>query len=200
MASPHVAGALALLAAEFPDEPWHALINRLYRGMDTLETLGEGRVGTGGRLNLFNSLTTVDNRPVNDDFADACLLHGDAMVLRLSNRGATFESGEPALAEELQPNSIWFRFIPQANGQSSVTVQPASPLLEQLKYHNIATVVGVFTGEDLSSLTPIAIDTNAVAFVAEKDVVYYIAVAGVVYGSIRGLSAWRSSLRQAQTF
>jgi hypothetical protein len=179
MATPHVVGALALMASEFPDEPWYALINRLYRGMDTLPSLGEGRVGTGGRLNLFKALSGTDNRPPNDDFQDARLLHGDAMVLRLSNRGATSEAGEPALGSEAAPNSLWFRFIPQSNGQSSVTVVPVSPLSDQLQYANINAVVGVYIGDDLANLTPVTVGEDKAAFVAQKDEVYHIAVAGV---------------------
>ena len=58
MATPHVAGALALIKAQFPDETYRQTIQRLYAGGDELPNL-EGVVSTGKRLNVANSLNPI---------------------------------------------------------------------------------------------------------------------------------------------
>jgi len=55
MATPHVSGALALLAAQFPNKTYAELIRRLYDNVDPLSSLS-GRCTTGGRLNLAKAL------------------------------------------------------------------------------------------------------------------------------------------------
>ena len=61
MAAPHVAGALALVKAQFPGDTYRQLINRLLRSVDPVPTFN-GRVQTGGRLNLDRALRSTDNR------------------------------------------------------------------------------------------------------------------------------------------
>jgi len=62
MAAPHVTGALALMAAEYPEEGPDTLIQRILLGVDPVPSL-DGKVATGGRLNLRNSLQITFNEP-----------------------------------------------------------------------------------------------------------------------------------------
>ncbi|MCC5790855.1 MAG: S8 family serine peptidase [Opitutales bacterium] len=185
MASPHVAGALALLKAEFPGDTYGQLINRLYRGVDTLPDLAEGIVGTGGRLNLANSITSTDNTPFNNSFSESRTVHGDVAFLRTHNLGATYVPGEPALGAESEPNNVWFSFTPVANGQTSVSVVDErvvfSPLQGNLDltYEVIPAVIGVFTGDSVAELSSVGIEEQSVSFTAEAGVTYHIAVAGI---------------------
>jgi subtilisin family serine protease len=55
MATPHVAGALALLRAEFPGWDNAALKSRLLATVDAKDSLA-GKVSSGGRLNVANAL------------------------------------------------------------------------------------------------------------------------------------------------
>ena len=55
MATPHVAGAIALLAAEHPSETYMDRIARVLGGVDTHSSL-TGRCVTGGRLNVNNAI------------------------------------------------------------------------------------------------------------------------------------------------
>ena len=55
MAAAHVSGAVAVLAAAFPFESVSRRIERILGGAEPLVTLA-GKVITGGRLNLYNSL------------------------------------------------------------------------------------------------------------------------------------------------
>lgn len=74
MATPHVTGAVALMAAQHPEENVSERVSRILTGVDPLPTLA-GLVGTGGRLNLFNSLgPVVYSPPVIDDINfDSCI-------------------------------------------------------------------------------------------------------------------------------
>lgn len=55
MAAPHVTGAVALMAAEYPGEDLNQRMDRILSGVDALPSL-DGQVVTGGRLNLANSI------------------------------------------------------------------------------------------------------------------------------------------------
>jgi subtilisin family serine protease len=185
MATPHVAGALALLRAQFPSDSWSQLIHRLYRGTDTIPALANGVVGTGGRLNLHGALSTTTNRPANDDFANGRVVHGDSSVLRVLVRDATSQPGEPAIHGQAASNTVWFRFTPQASGLASVErllgetfVNPMNGQPTTLTYNTIPTVLGVFTGSALGSLTSVASGADTASFTATAGVTYHIAVAG----------------------
>ncbi|MBI5557348.1 MAG: S8 family serine peptidase [Deltaproteobacteria bacterium] len=58
MATPHVAGAVALTAAQHPQENVAARITRILAGVEPLPSLA-GKVATGGRLNLAASAGTA---------------------------------------------------------------------------------------------------------------------------------------------
>jgi subtilisin family serine protease len=55
MATPHVTGSVALMAAASPDETVTERIDRILNGADKLPSL-DGKVATGGRLNIANSI------------------------------------------------------------------------------------------------------------------------------------------------
>jgi subtilisin family serine protease len=68
MAAPHVTGAVAVLSAAFPTESVSLRISRIFGGAELIESLS-GRVATGGRLNLYNSLRLyqrVNMAPIYD--------------------------------------------------------------------------------------------------------------------------------------
>lgn len=56
MAAPHVAGAFALLRAQFPTETYRQLIQRMLSNVDFIPGLADS-ARTGGRLNLHRALT-----------------------------------------------------------------------------------------------------------------------------------------------
>jgi len=69
-AAPYVSGAIALVLAHFPAEPYQLAIQRILDGVDPLPSLS-GKCMTGGRLNLRNALSppirlgVVNSDPAN---------------------------------------------------------------------------------------------------------------------------------------
>ncbi len=185
MATPHVSGVLALLRAQFPSDTWGQLINRLYRGGDSIASLADGKIANGRRLNLHGALTTTTNRPLNDDFASARVVLGDAILLRTFNRGATAEPGQPTINGITAANTIWFSFTPAASGLTSVRIPVGETLLNPMNlqtttitYDVIPSALEVFTGSDINSLSSVGSGSDFVSFTATAGVTYRIAVAG----------------------
>ena len=84
MATPHVSGVAALVAAQYPDESMRALKNRLTAGAQPTASL-EDKVRTGGRVNAYNSLTlTVDgNLEVEVDIDPNPLVGGQLAIFEV---------------------------------------------------------------------------------------------------------------------
>lgn len=105
MAAPHVAGAVALMKAAFPNDTLDQMRNRLLNGVDQLESLA-GRVVTGGRLNLFKCLGGGNmGPPPNNLYEDAIELTGPMNEWTVSNLGATRQANEPMIDGK---HSIWY--------------------------------------------------------------------------------------------
>ncbi|MDA1230398.1 MAG: S8 family serine peptidase [Planctomycetota bacterium] len=63
MASPHVAGAVALLRSYRPDLNYQDILGAIYRGVEQISAL-QGITITGGRLNLKNAIDQLPALPV----------------------------------------------------------------------------------------------------------------------------------------
>ncbi|MBI5693427.1 MAG: S8 family serine peptidase [Verrucomicrobia bacterium] len=173
MAAPHVAGAFALLKAQFPQDTYRQLINRLLRHVDPISAF-RGRVQTGGRLNLDRALRSTDNRPFNDDFAERSRLSGPNITARNSNVGATAEA-EPAIAGQASLASLWWEWTPTSSGLVRVSTTGSS----------YDTLLAVYTGTSVASLVPVAANddepgqtTSRLEFTAQAGTTYLIVVAG----------------------
>ncbi len=169
MAAPMVSGALALMKTRFPRDTYRQLINRLLRSTDPLPAFA-GRSQTGGRLNLLKAVTSADNRPFNDDFANRGRLVGDNVATRGSNVGATAEPGEAAGAV-----SLWWEW----------TAPVSAPVNLDTAGSGYDTVLSVFAGTAPGSLVPVAgndddgaLRTSRVAFAAVAGTTYQISVDG----------------------
>jgi outer membrane protein assembly factor BamB/subtilisin family serine protease len=173
MASPHVAGAAALLRAQFPADNARQILNRLMRSVDRKPGF-TGRAQTGGRLNLARALTSTDNRPFNDGFAEAAAIRGEAITARSSAAGASSEPGEPAHGGTAARASVWFAWTASTTG--SVTVDTRGS--------EVDTTLAVYTGETLGALVQVAANDNLgtgetasrVSFTANSGTTYRIAV------------------------
>lgn len=180
MAAPMVAGAVALLKAQFPQDDYRATINRLLRGTRPSSDFAETSI-TGGRLHVADALRTTDIRPFHDDFADRALLEGNIVKARSSTTHATTESGEPAHAGRLS-RSLWFSWTAPAPGEVSLDTRGSDG----------DTTLAVYTGDTLTSLSRVIDNDNEssgflssrVAFIATPDTTYHIAVDSTAAGLV----------------
>ena len=174
MAAPHVVGALALLKAQYPNDTYRQLINRLLRGVDVGGNFSS-QAQTSGRLNVFKALGTTTNRPFNDDFAARPRLQGDNLAIRSNNAGATPEAGEPAHAGVTAATTLWWEWT--ATGSTPVTITTAGTGYD--------TLLAVYTGAALGSLAVVAANdndganlTSKISFSSQAGTTYQIAVDG----------------------
>ncbi|HVS52536.1 MAG TPA: PQQ-binding-like beta-propeller repeat protein [Opitutaceae bacterium] len=142
MAAPQVSGSLALIKAQFPNDSYRQLINRLLRGVDAGSAFTT-RAQTGGRLDVFRALTTTTNRPFNDDFADRPRLNGDNLAIRSSNAGATAEPGEPAAPGFAPAATLWWEWTAPTTGAVSLDTLGSG----------YDTVLSVYTAPNAAALT-----------------------------------------------
>ena len=112
--------------------------------------------------------------PVNDAFDRAIQIPEAASTVRGWNIRATTEKNEPAYARN-GGKSVWWTFAPTTNGVVSVNTSGSS----------FNTVLSVFRGDSMFTATPIAeaengssVGNSFVAFYAERNLVYHIAVGG----------------------
>ena len=119
MSTPHVSGAAALLAAQYPEMSVASLKATLMNSVDKLPQF-EGFNKTGGRLNVFGALSA----PTICDFK----LSSD--TIDVPTKGGIFEIGvnAPANCEfSAKSNAIWVRVLHSGkrSGSSTVTLQIA---------------------------------------------------------------------------
>ncbi|HYE33372.1 MAG TPA: S8 family serine peptidase [Methylomirabilota bacterium] len=113
MASPHVAGALALLKATFPAESHVSLINRLVAASDKVPGL-IGKTTTGGRLNLAALFSPKWNLELPHEeggnvqrLDNESLYTGSTTVLRADPApGYSFEGWTGSITSTLNPVEI----------------------------------------------------------------------------------------------
>jgi len=115
------------------------------------------------------------NPPSNDSFANAQLISGAFGNAIGRNTGATKDPGEANHANNEGGASVWYKWVAPSNG--SVTFKT--------KGSNFDTLLGVYAGSSITSLTTIASNddddigqTSKVTFAASAGVTYYIAVDG----------------------
>ena len=131
-----------------------------------------GQFGNSPGNDITLSGTHV-SRPSNDDFANAAALSGRSGQVTGSNRNATSEPGEPDLCNWGSSVSVWWKWTSPVTGRATFSTSGSS----------IDTLLGVYTGTRVSSLTTIASDddggdwpTSLCTFDAKRGTTYYIAV------------------------
>ncbi len=173
MSTPMVSGALALLKARFPSDSYRQLINRLLRSVDRKAAFN-GKAQSGGRLNLAAAVTSTDNRPLNDDFADRATLVGGSIAVRSNNVGASRESNDPTVFSN-GGTSLWWEWTAPVSG--TVTLDTSGSAYD--------TLLSVHTGTALGALTVVAsndnngsLATSRLTFTAQAGTTYEFEVEG----------------------
>jgi subtilisin family serine protease len=142
-ASPHVAGAIAVLRAAFPNETLAQTQTRLTStGISVLDTRNNI---TKPRLNLLAAA-----RPANDAFLNRILLSGNSGSASGASLLGTKEPGEPNHAINIGGSSIWWKWTAPSNGQVSLNTTGSS----------FDTLLAVYTGLSGSALSQKAANDN----------------------------------------
>ena len=183
MSTPMVTGSLALLKAQFPGDSYRQLINRVLSHVDPGPDFAF-KAQSGGRLNLAAALGSapMDNAPMNDTFARGCHLAGTQVTARADNSGASIELGEPSIAGTTGGHSLWWDWKAPVTGSVAVTTSAVSGGYSVNSSY--PTLVGVYTGSALSSLSAVAVSAAAgngasnVTFTAQAGTTYEITVDG----------------------
>lgn len=132
-ASPHVAGAVAVLAAAFPDENITALKNRLISSGTNITDPRNGLIKP--RLNLVAAA-----RPANDAYVARTLLAGSTGTASGTNRLATAESGEVLISSNAGGHTVWWRWVAPASGQVSLDTHGSNFDTQLAAYRNATTL------------------------------------------------------------
>jgi subtilisin family serine protease/photosystem II stability/assembly factor-like uncharacterized protein len=153
MAAPFVSGILGLLDAHFPDAPAHELINRLYRGVDPMETEYQTYSMTGGRVNLNQSLLTTTGAPPNNRYEDAYEVPGSTWAAwEVDMSGSSLQMNEPAGVPVGTTGSVWFTFTALNNNPVAISTRE-SEIPVQVQVFREAGLTPVATSGESSRLT-----------------------------------------------
>lgn len=169
-ATPHVAGAVAVMRASFPNDTLDQTVARLTGSGVALTDPRNGITKT--RLNLLAAI----GPPANDPFTAAVNLSGDSGTVAGENYNATKEAGEPAHAGNAGGASIWWHWTPSFSGRASIDTHGSG----------FNTLLAVYTGSQVANLIPVAANdndgsaggTSGLAFSTVAGTTYLIAVDG----------------------
>src|SRR6266480_962072 len=109
-------------------------------------------------------------QPSNDAFADAQPLSVSAGSVTGTNVGATKEAGEPNHAGNPGGHSVWYRWTAPFSGSATIDTLGS----------DFDTLLGVYTGNSVSSLTTIA-SNDDISDTNRKSRVSFTPVAGATY-------------------
>jgi len=142
-AAPHVAGALAVLRALYPNETLTQTQARLISsGTPVLDARNNI---TKPRLNLLEA-----GRPSNDAFANRIVITGASGSTSGLSTLASKELNEPSHAGNNGGASVWWKWVAPANGQLSLTTSGST----------FDTLLAAYQGTVLNSLLPVASNDN----------------------------------------
>jgi hypothetical protein len=113
------------------------------------------------------TLTIAAPAASNDNFANGTVITGTSISVTGSNVNATREAGEPRLAGNIGGRSVWWTWTAPSSGAVTITTAGSS----------FDTMLGVYTGTSVSSLTQIA---------ANDDVSYYNLTSAVTFNAVAG--------------
>ena len=142
-ASPHVAGAIAVLRSTFPAEILSQTQARLVNSGTQIADARNGLVKP--RLNLLEAA-----RPANDAFINRTSISGVSGSTTGTSLLATKETGEPNHAGNGGGASVWRKWTAPAVGQVSLDTHGSG----------FDTLLAVYTGSGVGVLTPVASNDN----------------------------------------
>ncbi|PWU10231.1 MAG: hypothetical protein C5B50_25795 [Verrucomicrobia bacterium] len=140
----------------------------------------DGADGNTGSFDLRLSMDVLDPIPPDDNFTNRIGLAGSNLSTAGTNIGATLEVGEPLHRGYYGGHSLWWKWTsPNAGIVTMSTTNNVTDVPD--------TLMAVYTGSSLTSLTEVASDNNSgggnwasrVTFPTKSNVTYQVAVDGV---------------------
>ncbi len=148
--------------------------------------------GSNGQIGTFTLYGGT--APANDNFVNAQVITGTTGEVTGINLPATTEPGEPAPNGFTGGASIWYKWTAPANG--SITFDSSKS--------NFNTLLAVYTGPNVASLTPVGSNVYAGVVNLRKNtltvtagVAYYIAVDGVTAQTGQVVLDWNGTAAAA---
>ena len=138
-----------------------------------VNTSTSSRTGTfiiAGQMFTVSQAAAAASGPANDYFANGIVTSGSSAILTGSNAGATKEASEPNHGGNAGGKSIWWSWTAPSAG--SVTINTLGSSFD--------TLLGVYTGTAVSSLTTIASNDDIGSGVLQSTATFN-AVAGTTY-------------------
>jgi len=178
-ASPHVAGAVAVLRAKFPTDTLSQMLTRLTSA--GTQVLDPRNSITKPRLNLLQAA-----RPEHDSFSAPLVVSGGGGQVTTSNLLASKESGEPNHAGSAGGASMWFAWTASTSGTCEITTAGSS----------FNTLLAVYQGAAINALTSLASNnggaggTSTVTFNCTAGQAYLIAVDGYSAATVTIVLTW----------
>lgn len=171
-ATPHVAGALAVLRSAFPSETLAQILARLTSTGTPISFVSNSVAITKPRINLLEAA-----RPANNNFANAVTLSGSTGAATGLSLLANKEAGEPNHAGNAGGASVWWKWVAPAAGQLTLDSHGS----------NFDTLLAVYKGVAVSTLSEMASNDNdgtsgnvsGLLMQAVANQAYYFAVDGV---------------------
>ena len=139
-------------------------------GTYTLYALATDTNGAAASEMITVDVTAASGR-ANDNFANAAKLSGTTLTATGSNVGATKQTGEPNHTGNTGGKSVWWSWTAPTSGLVSLNTAGS----------NFDTLLAVYTGTAVNSLTHIAANDDAVPGHTLTSNLTFNAIAGVTY-------------------
>ena len=155
--------ALTPIASGFSSVSFNVVEGTTYRIAIDGSNFGSGASTGTVTLNLL-----LVEPPANDNFADRATLTGASATVTGTNVGATKETGEPNHAGVPGGRSVWWTWTAPSSGPVAINTFGST----------FDTLLAVYTGDGVSTLTPVAANDN---FSSSQSRVIFQALAGTTY-------------------
>ena len=162
----------------------------LSAGTYSFKVSASSSAGASPYSSLSNSVV-VSTSGNNDYFSSARVLSGTSGSTYDTNTSATRETGEPT-TRGATASTKWYSYVPASSGTLAINTNGSS----------FDTVLGVFTGSSVSSLTTVASDDDSgdgfsslVSFSVSSGTTYFVQVASWSAGQVGAISlSWSLGL------
>jgi subtilisin family serine protease len=155
----------------------------LSAGTYSFKVSASSSAGASPYSSLSNSVV-VSTSGNNDYFSSARVLSGTSGSTYDTNTSATRETGEPT-TRGATASTKWYSYVPTSSGTLTINTNGSS----------FDTVLGVFTGSSVSSLTTVASDddsgdgfSSSVSFSVSSGTTYFVQVASWSTGQVGAIA------------